>query len=329
MVVDPRTFIRSLFTSGAGCKVNSANITIEDGSLANFYASYEMSEDNIKELFTDREIDVLFVVRKGDNWEKPLETDSGPIGYYFTIGVQPAAVDKEVLGVQTVSGTKLNEMALAEARRVVRENPMAGSVTIAANETREIERAGTTLIYGDTLWVTYLKWVQAYSVTASTLGSRGFPTFITEIRCGTASGSYSSICEASGLGVIDIEENTPDIKITIPGAANAVTQEVSNPDVKATVTTWDYWGAYQLLYATNVSGTSKAIASTGSRTTIGYFAIEHAYTKINNSTDIRTPSTCLLIFVNARIGNVNRHLAGIGSTFTFEVSADSITQVDV
>jgi hypothetical protein len=157
---EPRYIIRTWFDpSFEACKVNADDMIKHDERNATFEADYEMGENNLKTLFIDVGLDIIFVIKKVRT--EPIKAGRNTIGYRHFIGIQPCVINKLLGGTINVQATELLGKALDEVRRVIRESIDSGSMITMSNEQPEIQRLGSTLLHGDTCIVRWEQYISA------------------------------------------------------------------------------------------------------------------------------------------------------------------------
>ena len=322
MPTDPRLTLRQYFDPSSGnCKIIGSNLLLEDGvTQANYEANYELSEADLEKIFKDAPdglgIDLLFIIKKLSTELEAVQSPSGPIGYYYNIGIQPVAVDKWSGTTKKVDGTKLLWKAISEIERIIRTYAL-GSMKVVRTGTPENEILGSTIIWGDTIEVRYLQYVTAWDIASGT--SRFFGR-IKELKIGVSSSVYTSMGGESGLHITWIDNN-PIVTIPIPGASSGVDQLIGNYGGEGTIIANDYGKLYTLLYSTNIDGSGNKAYSETTRNTIGYFAVVYEDTTINRSSDARTVGTLSLVFSEVKIENIdldmNNPAAPMRATFKY------------
>lgn len=163
---------------------------------------------------------------------------------------------------------------------------------------------------------------------ATLVPDRRYFDHVAEWRVGQSASIYGYVGEASGIGPIEWWETPVDVRLTIPGAANAVRQQILNPDIEGFFHIRDYEAVTVLLYETDIDASSnKAVTSTG-RNTITYFVLIINNTKVTNSDNSRTAETSTFSFTNARIGRIVKRFDEVASYWIVPFTADSVTQTD-
>ncbi len=153
---------------------------------------------------------------------------------------------------------------------------------------------------------------------------------VSEWRVGINFGTYSHLHADSGLGPLRYTENSPYVKLEIPGGTNSIYQQILPSDVHGFLTVRDRKGLYTLLYQTDVTGgTAYAVGSlTNVRNTIGYFAVVTDVNSVNDTTDVRTPVTTTYVFTGTRIGQLERVEDEPACPVVVEFFAEHCTVVD-
>lgn len=331
-MTDPRQVLKTYFDEeDAGHKVPDGWLVDREGRSLRYEADYVEGDVPLAELFQTHKVDVIFCLLK--TVMEPIETPSGMIGYKYTVPVQPTVIDQWNMdtGAISVCATDLIWAAEQVVLKVLRENPV-GSVRVVDNSKTEYQRLSPTILYGITVNVIYIQFTSAYGSYSLTV--RRFYTLVKEIRLGRTgfAGGYESIGQSSGLGPAEwIPWPDPFVEIEIPGG-NSVLQEVSFRKIQGSIEVRDMEAVTQLLRSIDVSldaGTQKAIGDTGSRSTIGYFAIVVGNTRIVNSTDARSTGDSVFSFTNTLIREVRRKFADPASPVIITFYADSEVQTDV
>jgi len=131
-----------------------------------------------------------------------------------------------------------------------------------------------------------------------------------------------------GSGFLNVEwgEVDPYVKLTIPGAANAVYQIVGNPDVEGRIRCRDYEGIYQLLYNTNIDGSANKAVTTTTRNVITYFTVTIDYENVVAATGDHVTGTNTFAFSQTRIGRIYKEFSDPASPWVVEFYADLVTQ---
>jgi len=156
-MTEARSTLRTWFDNGGGSKVTAANMKKRNTVNATFIAVFEMSETDLKFMFDTKGYDVIFVIKKVRT--SPIIRGRDTIGYEQFVGVQPVVVNKFIAGTMNVEGSEMLGKALDEIRRILRAEIDTGGTVVLSSEQPSIERAGSTLLYGDTCIIRYDQFV--------------------------------------------------------------------------------------------------------------------------------------------------------------------------
>lgn len=161
-MVDGRALIKRLLDpTGSDHVVTPGNLLDENSNQVYYEASYEMAENHLYVLFHRLNLDLIFLIKKLGM--TPLDSPSGPVAYQHRVGIQPVTIDKySANGAIRVNGVKLAADAVTEVRKMVRENMSGSFRTVSGERGIDVFRAGSSLIYADTIEVTYTEYVDDY-----------------------------------------------------------------------------------------------------------------------------------------------------------------------
>lgn len=158
MSSEPRFLIRTWFDPDcSACQIVPGNLIKLNGGLARFEADYELPENDLKNLFLNLGLDIIFSIKKIGT-PQPIIKGRTPIGYRHEIGIQPTIIDKwSVDGTISNVATVLMDAALAEVRRIIKANIDSAGTIIFGSGRPELTRIGFIIIYGDLYTVKFDK----------------------------------------------------------------------------------------------------------------------------------------------------------------------------